>query len=407
MSLDIPFNKPVFAGNELWYIQDAVQRMHISGDGHYTGRCHEMLEEIHGGSRVLLTTSCTTALELAALLLDLEPGDEVIMPSFTFVSTANAFALRGAKIRFADVSPDTLNIDPTHVRSLINDRTRVIVPVHYAGVACDMDELAAIAAPHGIAIIEDAAQALGSTYRGKPLGSIGQMGTLSFHETKNVICGEGGAIIVNDESLVKPAEIAREKGTNRAAFFRGEVDKYTWCDLGGSMLPSDILAAFLLGQLEHLSALNGRRRTLWDRYLEGLGSLGEREDVDLPVVPEYATHNAHLFGLRVRDLEARSELIEGLRDRGIGAVFHYVPLHLSPMGRAMGYQDGDLPVTEREHARLLRLPLYPSLVDSDQGRIIDSVLDLLSAREPKSAAASIETFPSRDPMSQPPVHPPR
>ncbi len=296
------------------------------------------------------------------------------MPSFTFVSTANAFALRGATIRFAEVLPDTLNMDPEHVRRLIGRRTKAIVPVHYAGVPCDMDELMAIATAHGIAIVEDAAQGLGSAYKGRAVGSIGHLAALSFHETKNVICGEGGAILINDPALVERAEIIREKGTNRAAFFRGDIDKYTWCGLGGSMLPSDLLAAFLFAQLERAEELNERRRTLWSRYLEGLSPIREIPGVTLPQVPDGTSHNGHLFALRVQDLQARTSLIDSLRARGIGAPFHYVPLHLSPMAAQMGYGMGDLPITEREAERLLRLPLYPTLTESEQQEVIDAVL---------------------------------
>ncbi|MEE2906798.1 MAG: dTDP-4-amino-4,6-dideoxygalactose transaminase [Planctomycetota bacterium] len=387
----IPFNKPALAGRESEYLLDAVDRMHISGDGYYTGRCHELLEEMLQAQRVLLTTSCTTALEMAALLLEIEPGDEVIMPSFTFVSTANAFALRGARIVFADIDPNTLNIDPDHVRSLVTERTRAIVPVHYAGVACDMDAIMAIARDHGVPVIEDAAQALGASYRDVPLGTIGSIGTLSFHETKNAICGEGGAIILNDEALVSRAEIIREKGTNRASFFRGEVDKYTWCDLGSSMLPSDLLAAFLYGQLENIEHLNSRRMMLWNRYQDAFKSLAERDDVDVPVIPEYASHNAHLFALRVADLEQRSNLISWLKARGIGSVFHYVPLHLSAMGQSMGGKEGQLPVTEREHERLLRLPLFPTLDVGDQDRVIAEVCAALGAKAGKPKVR-VETF---------------
>ncbi|MCP4835607.1 MAG: dTDP-4-amino-4,6-dideoxygalactose transaminase [Phycisphaera sp.] len=387
----IPFNKPALIGNEVWYMQDAVQRMHISGDGHYSKLCHRHLEELLGVHRALLTTSCTTALELAAILLEIGPGDEVIMPSFTFVSTANAFALRGATIRFAEVLPDTLNIDPEDVRRLVGPRTKAIVPVHYAGVPCDMDELMSISAAHGIAVVEDAAQGLGSAYHGRPLGSIGHLAALSFHETKNVICGEGGAILINDPELVERAEIIREKGTNRAAFFRGDIDKYTWCGLGGSMLPSDLLAAFLFAQLERADDLNERRRGLWSRYLEGLSSIGETPGVTLPHVPERTSHNGHLFALRVRDLEARTVLIEALRARGIGAPFHYVPLHLSPMGAQMGYVRGDLPITEREAERLLRLPLYPTLTESEQQEVIEAVEEDVGRSHPR--VPQIESCP--------------
>lgn len=369
----IPFNKPFLAGNELSYIADAVASGKISGDGVFTRRCHAFFTERFGFAKPLLTTSCTDALEMCALLLAIEPGDEVIVPSFTFVSTANAFALRGASIVFADSRPDQPNIDATSIEPLISPRTRAIVVVHYAGVACDMDPILRLADRHGLSVIEDAAQAIDSKYRGRPLGSLGRLGTFSFHETKNVICGEGGMLAVNDDSLSVRAEIIREKGTNRAAFFRGELDKYGWVDLGSSFLPSELLAAYLYAQLEKLDTIQARRRAIWQRYRDRLGGL-DTAGVGLPVVPDYATNNAHMFYLVCTSLEARTGLIAHLKDRDIQAVFHYQSLHLSPYFR--GRHDGrQLPNADRYADCLVRLPMFFELADDQVESIAEAVLD--------------------------------
>lgn len=369
----IPFNKPYLHGRELVYIAQAVASGKISGDGGFTRKCHAFFEQRYGLRKALMTTSCTDALEMSALLLGLGPGDEVIMPSYTFVSTANAFALRGARVVFADSLPDHPNIDPDQVERLITPRTRAIVVVHYAGVACDMDRLQALASAHGIALIEDAAQAIDATHRGRPLGGLGCLGAFSFHETKNVIAGEGGLLAVNDPALAQRAEVIREKGTNRSAFFRGEVDKYGWVDIGSSFLPSDIVSAYLYAQLEVLDAIQARRRAIWQRYAEQLGPWAERYGFEIPVLPDYASNNGHLFYLVCRSLEQRTALIEGLRADGIHAVFHYQPLHSSPYYQAR--HDGRaLPHCDRYADRLLRLPLYYELSDAQLDHVCERTL---------------------------------
>jgi dTDP-4-amino-4,6-dideoxygalactose transaminase len=371
----IPFNVPSLCGRELDNIRAALEHGQISGDGLFTKRCHALLEERLGARRCLLTTSATHALDLAALLVDLAPGDEVLLPSFTFVSTANAVVLRGATPVFVDVREDTLNLDEALLPALVGPRTRAIVPVHYAGVACEMDPILELARARGLRVVEDAAQAIGASYRGRPLGTLGDLGCLSFHETKNVSCGEGGALIVNDPALVARAEILREKGTNRSQFFRGEVDKYTWVDLGSSYLPSDILAAFLLAQLEALDDIRARRRAVYERYRTGLAPLEARGALRLPQVPAHVEPSYHLFHLRCDDGATRDRLMGFLKGRGIQAVFHYVPLHDSPMGRRLGGRPGTLPVTERVSATLLRLPFYNTLSPADQETVIAAVGD--------------------------------
>jgi dTDP-4-amino-4,6-dideoxygalactose transaminase len=371
----IPFNRPSLLGRELEYIRDAIEQGQISGDGLYTKRCHALLEEVLGARRCLLTTSATHALDLAAMLLDLEPGDEVILPSFTFVSTANAVVLRGARPVFADIREDTLNIDEKLLASLIGPRTRAIFVVHYAGVSCEMDPILTLARAKGLRVVEDAAQALASRYRGRPSGTLGDLGCISFHETKNVSCGEGGALLVNDVALVERAEIMREKGTNRSQFFRGQVDKYTWVDVGSSFLPSDILAAFLYAQLESLGEVAARRRAIHERYAEGLDGLERRGVVRLPRIPAHVESSHHLFYLLCEDVATRDRLMGFLRERGIQAVFHYVPLHDSPMARRVGLTPGSLPVTESVAARLLRLPFYNALQAADQDEVIRAVHD--------------------------------
>ena len=371
----IPFNKPFLSGDELAKIQEAISLGHSSGDGAFTKKCQKLLEELLGVPKVLLTTSCTDALELAALLLDLEPGDEVVLPSYTFVSTANAFVIHGGTPVFADVRPDTFNIDPASVEALVTPRTRAIVPVHYAGIGCEMDALLDIARRSGATIVEDAAQALFGRYRGRPLGSFGSAAAFSFHETKNISCGEGGAIAINDVSLIERAEILREKGTNRSKFFRGEVDKYTWVDVGSSFLPSDLLAAYLLAQLEARETIQDLRKMLWQRYKEALAPWAAANGTALPGVPAECEQPYHMFYLVLPTAEARGRLIDHLRSRGILAVFHYVPLHLSPMGRRFGGREGQLPVTEELAGRLVRLPFYNGMTEQEWSFVAESVLE--------------------------------
>ena len=353
----IPFNRPHLTGREFAYIQEAVEAGQLAGNGQFTQRCHAWLESALGARRVRLTHSATAALEMAALLLDLRPGDEVIMPSFTFVSTANAFVLRGATPVFVDVRPDTLNIDERLIEAAITPRTRAIVPVHYAGVACDMDAIVDVAARHDLVVVEDAAQALLSSYRGRALGSIGHLAALSFHETKNVISGEGGALVINDERYVERAEILWQKGTNRSAFARGTVDKYTWVDIGSSFLPGELVAAFLLAQLERAHDITAERLGLWRRYLDACTPLREL-GVDLPSIPAECGHNGHLFRVLLPPDVSRSDVLHALDRRGINAVFHYVPLHSSPAGQRLGRTASSMDVTDRCSARLARLPLW-------------------------------------------------
>jgi dTDP-4-amino-4,6-dideoxygalactose transaminase len=369
----IPFTLPTLEGNEESYMTEALTKSRLSGDGPFTKRCHKFLEESLGVSKALLTTSCTAALEMTALLLDVQPGDEVIVPSFTFVSSINAYVLRGAKPVFADIRPDTLNIDEAHLESLITSRTKAIVVVHYAGVACEMDEIMAIAQHHGIAVIEDNAHGLFGRYRGRQLGTFGQLATLSFHETKNFTCGEGGALLINDASLIERAEIIREKGTDRSRFFRGQVDKYTWVDIGSSYLPSDLLAAMLLGQLEARDHIQSSRQRIWEFYRSNLTNWAEEQDVRLPVVPAHSEQSYHMFYLLMPSLAERQRLIAHLKANQIQAAFHYQPLHLSGMGRRLGGSDGDCPVTERVADTLLRLPFYNRLGDQDLERVVDAV----------------------------------
>jgi dTDP-4-amino-4,6-dideoxygalactose transaminase len=372
-SYRIPFNRPGLAGNELRYIQESVDSGRISGDGVFTERCRRLLEELLGARQVLLTTSCTTALELAALLLDLGPGDEVIMPSFTFVSTANAVVLRGARPVFADIRPDTLNLDERLLPAIVTPRTRAILPVHYAGVGCEMDAILTVARQHGLEVIEDNAHGLFGAYRGQPLGSLGGLAAQSFHETKNISCGEGGALVINDERYAERAEILREKGTNRSRMFRGLVDKYTWVDVGSSALPSDILAAFLYAQLEARATIQAKRRRIWERYARELPSWAPGLGIRLPSVPEHCEQPYHLFFIVTASLDQRTRLIAHLKQRGILAVFHYLPLHLSEMGQRLGGKPGDCPVTEDLSDRVLRLPLYNDLGEPEQAYVIESL----------------------------------
>ena len=373
MSLPVWFNRPAVTGRELEYMQQALEQSHISGDGVFTLRCHTLLEQITQTKKALLTTSCTHALELAALLLDLEPGDEVICPAFTFVSTINAFALRGARPVFVDIRPDTLNIDERLIERAITDRTRAIVVVHYAGVACEMDAIIQLAQPRGIVVVEDNAHGFLGSYKGRPLGSIGHLATLSFHETKNITCGEGGALLINDERFIARAEILREKGTNRTRFFRGEVDKYTWVDVGSSYLPSDLLAAFLLSQLESRDTIQRRRHQLWHAYASTLAQWAGAHQVRLPLTPAEAVHPAHLFYLLLPTLSARTAFISHMRGEQVLTVFHYQPLHLSDMGRKFGGSAGQHPCTERTADCLVRLPLYFQLQDDEQAHIVRAI----------------------------------
>ncbi len=370
MSYHIPFNKPALIGPELDYIADSVRSGHISGDGKYTKQCHQQLEAWFGVKKALLTTNCTHALEISAILLDLQPGDEVIIPSFTFVSTVNAFVLRGAKPIFVDIRPDTLNLDETLLPELITERTKAIVPVHYAGVGCNMDAIMSLAQQQHLTVIEDNAHGLFGKYNGQWLGTFGALATQSFHETKNFSCGEGGALLINDENLVERAEIIREKGTNRSRFFRGMVDKYTWVDIGSSYLPSDVLAAYLYAQFEAYEAIQSKRASIWNRYREHLGEWANQHHVQLPVIPDNCEQAYHMFYVLMPSLEIRTQLINHLKERGILAVFHYLPLHLSDMGRQLGGQPGDCPVTEDLSDRLLRLPFFYDLSEADQMEVI-------------------------------------
>ena len=372
-SYRIPFNRPTFLGAETDYIADSLASAHISGDGKYSKKCHEFLEQRLGVSKAFLTTSCTHALEMAALLLDIQPGDEVIVPSFTFVSSVNAFVLRGATPVFADIRPDTLNLDERKLPSLISDRTRAIVLVHYAGVACEMDTIMSLAGQHGIAVVEDSAHALFSRYKGRHLSTFGQFATLSFHETKNFTCGEGGALLINDSSLIERGEIIREKGTNRGRFFRGQVDKYTWVDLGSSYLPSDMLAAYLWAQFEGAADIQARRREIWERYDHQLADWASENGVQLPTVPDYCHQSYHMYYLVLPSFSARTALIQHLKDRGILSVFHYLPLNVSDMGRRYGGKAGDCPVAESVADRLLRLPFYYALSPSEQDEVLSAI----------------------------------
>ena len=371
----IPFNVPPCTGHELKYIAEAIDAHKICGDGAFTKKCNKWLEERFGAHKVLLTTSGTTALDMASLLCELQPGDEVILPSFTFSSTANAFAIYGAKLVFVDIRPDTMNIDETKIEAAITDRTRVIVAMHYAGVACEMDAIMDIARRHRLLVIEDAAQAVMSSYKGRPLGTIGDVGCYSFHETKNYSMGEGGAVVVNNPAFVERAEILREKGTDRARFFRGQVDKYTWVDIGDSFLPSELNAAYLWAQLEMADEINENRLESWNAYRAAFQDLADAGRIELPTVPEGCVHNAHMFYLKCRDLTERTALIRFLKERDILAVFHYVPLHSAPAGLKYGRFCGEDVYTTRESDRLVRLPLYYGLTEADQTAVIAAVRD--------------------------------
>ncbi|MCE7946841.1 MAG: dTDP-4-amino-4,6-dideoxygalactose transaminase [Chloroflexi bacterium CFX4] len=374
MTITIPFNRPCLLSNEQAYILQAIANGHASGDGSFTKKCHAFLEQTFGVPKALLTTNCTHALEMAALLLDLRAGDEVIFPSFTFVSTVNAFVLRGVRPIFADVRSDTLNLDERQLERLITPRTRALVPVHYAGVGCEMEAILALAAHHNLAVVEDNAHGLFGKYRGRYLGTFGALATQSFHETKNFTCGEGGALLINDPQYAERAEIIREKGTNRSRFFRGQVDKYTWVDVGSSYLPSDLLAAFLYAQFEVHERIQGIRRRIWETYAAHLSNWAAENGVQLPHVPEHCEQAYHMFYLLMPSLEARQAFIAHLKAHGILAVFHYLPLHLSEMGLKFGGKPGDCPVTERISDQLVRLPFFNDLDEALQGRVIEAVL---------------------------------
>lgn len=370
----ISFNVPPLVGTELDYVKKAIENHKICGDGPFTKECNTWLANRFGAQKVLLTTSGTTALEMAALMCDLEPGDEVILPSFTFSSTATAFVLAGAKLVFVDVRPDTMNIDETKIEAAITDKTKVICAMHYAGVACEMDTIMDIARRHGLKVVEDAAQGVMSTYKGKALGTIGDFGCFSFHETKNYSMGEGGALLIRDPEYNERAEILREKGTNRAKFFRGQVDKYTWVDYGSSYLPSEMNAAYLYAQLLEADRINNDRLASWNAYYEAFAPLEQAGKVELPALPEGCVHNAHMFWLKLRDLEERTAVIQHLKDNGVLAVFHYIPLHSAPAGLKFGVFSGEDVYTTRESERLVRLPLYYGLTEEDRNTVIRSVL---------------------------------
>ncbi|HEU0207774.1 MAG TPA: dTDP-4-amino-4,6-dideoxygalactose transaminase [Candidatus Udaeobacter sp.] len=373
MNKAIPFNKPYVSDAGRNYVAEALASENHSGDGPFTKRCHALLESVLGVPKVLLSTSCTHSLEMAALLLHLQPGDEVVVPSFTFSSTANAFALRGARIVFADIRRDTLNLDEQQVASLITPRTRTIVVVHYAGVGCEMDVLLPLAKGHGISVVEDNAHGLFGKYRGRYLGTFGTFASQSFHETKNFSCGEGGTLIINEKRFVEEAEVIREKGTNRSRFFRGEIDKYSWVGLGSSYLPSDILAALLLSQLEAREQIQAKRRQIWENYYAGLEKWAEQHGIALPFVPDHCEQTHHMFYLLLSSLQDQQALISHLRSHGVLAVFHYLPLHLSEYGRRLGGKKDDCPVTENVSARIVRLPFYFSLTEMEQAKIIELV----------------------------------
>lgn len=367
----VDFNRPVMVGRELEYMKQAIENGHISGDGPFTKKCHAFLEEELGVRKALLTTSCTHALEMSAILLDIQPGDEVIIPDFTFVSTVNAFVLRGAKPVFLDIRPDTLNLNESRLEAALTPKTKAIVPVHYAGVGCEMDAIMDVARRHNMAVVEDNAHGLFGKYKGKYLGTFGSMASQSFHETKNFTSGEGGALLINDPVLVERAEIIREKGTNRSRFFRGQVDKYTWVDIGSSYLPSDILAAFLFAQFEQHEKIQLHRKHVWEMYYAGLKDWANSHDVQLPCIPNHCEQSYHMFYMLLPSLELRQNLIAYLRERGIYSVFHYLPLHLSDMGQNFGGKVGDCPVTERVSDQLIRLPFHNSLSSSEQEQVID------------------------------------
>lgn len=369
----ITFNVPPYCGKEKEYVGQAIDNHKICGDGEFTKRCSKWIEERTGTEKALLTTSCTHATEMAALLSDIQPGDEVIMPSYTFVSTADAFVLRGAKAVFVDIRPDTMNIDETKIEAAITKKTKAIVPVHYAGIACEMDTIMDIARRYNLLVIEDAAQGVMSTYKGKALGTIGDYGCYSFHETKNYSMGEGGALLIKNADMIESAEILREKGTNRSKFFRGQIDKYTWVNYGSSYLPSELNAAYLWAELEMADEINENRLNSWNHYYEGLKELADSGRIELPVIPEGCVHNAHMFYIKAKDLEERTKLIAYMKENGIGCVFHYIPLHSAPAGRKFGRFSGEDKYTTKESERLMRLPMYYGLKSDDISYVIETI----------------------------------
>lgn len=371
----IPFNQPFAVGKEFEYIRQAIKNVHTCGDGPFTKKCHTLLEQTLGVPKALLTTSCTHALEMTALLLNLQPGDEVIFPSFTFVSTVNAFVLRGVYPVFCDIRPDTLNLDENKLEKLITPRTKVIVPVHYAGIGCEMDAIMELAGKYGIAVVEDNAHGLFGKYKGKYLGTFGCLATQSFHETKNFNCGEGGALLVNDPQYIERAEVIREKGTNRSRFYRGQVDKYTWVDVGSSYLPSDMLAAYLYAQLEVQEQIQAKRQEIWEYYHKNLQDWAEKHGIRFPIVPDHCDQAYHMFYLLMPSLEKRQALIAHLKAQNIISAFHYLPLHLSEMGQKFGGKEGDCPVTEDVSDRLVRLPFYNDLTEADLARVVAAICE--------------------------------
>jgi dTDP-4-amino-4,6-dideoxygalactose transaminase len=376
----IPFNVPPFLGVETAYIQKVLENRKLCGDGPFTKDCHRWLKEHTGADCALLTTSCTHALEMTAILAEIKPGDEVIMPSYTFVSTANAFVLRGAKIVFIDIRPDTMNIDETLIEDAVTDKTKVIVVVHYAGVSCEMDSILEVAHKYNIVVVEDAAQGIGAKYKNRALGTIGDMGCYSFHETKNVSCGEGGALLLQHGKLADRAEIIREKGTNRSKFWRGQVDKYTWMDIGSSYLPSEFNAAYLYAQLQNIDTINNDRLKTWAHYYEGLKPLENKGYIDLPHIPEACKHNAHMFFIKVKDIEERSKLIQYLKNKDVSSVFHYIPLHSSPAGKQYGCFHGMDKYTTKEGERLLRLPMYYGMEEESVEYVLETIKNWFSVK---------------------------
>jgi dTDP-4-amino-4,6-dideoxygalactose transaminase len=377
-NIKIPFNIPTVIGNELSFISDAISKRKISGDGEYTKKCCRLMEKRYGVEKILLTTSCSTALDMSAILTEINAGDEVILPSYTFTSTANSFKLRGASLKFIDIREDTLNIDENKIENAINNKTKAIVLVHYAGVSCEMKKIQEIAKKNNIFIIEDAAQCVESKYNSKQLGTIGDIGCFSFHETKNLTCGEGGAILINNSKFIERAEILWEKGTNRTKFYRGEIDKYTWVDVGSSFLPSEILAAFLYSQLENVEVITNKRKKCWNYYFDNLGKLEAEGFLKIPTIPNNCEHNGHLFYIILENQNVRDNLVDFLKSEGILAVFHYIPLHLSQMGKKMGYNDGDLPITEKIASSLLRLPLYYEITEAEQKKVLDKIYNFFT-----------------------------
>lgn len=375
----INFNVPPYIGKELEYVRDAVEKHKICGDGDYTKKCNAWLEKKTSSPKVLLTTSCTHATEMAAILADIKPGDEVIMPSYTFVSTADAFVLRGAKVVFVDIRPDTMNIDEKKIEAAITKKTKAIVPVHYAGVACEMDIIMDIARKHNLLVIEDAAQGIMSEYKGKALGTIGDYGCYSFHETKNYSMGEGGAILIKSPDMIEPAEIIREKGTNRAKFFRGQIDKYTWVEAGSSYLPSELNAAYLYAELENADLINEDRLKSWNYYNDNLKELEELGKIQLPTIPKECVHNAHMFYIKAKDISERTELISFMKDNGVSCVFHYIPLHSAPAGRKYGRFNGIDEYTTKESERIMRLPMFYGLKEEQQKYICEKIIEFYSS----------------------------